>query len=1097
MEKLLRTLLVCMFFVWANANQVFAQQKIINGTVSDSKGQPLPGVSVKVKGGTNGTQTDLNGKFSLKFTGATPTLTFSFIGYLSQDILATPAMNVTLQDAVSSLNEVVVVAFGTQKRVNVTGAVSSISGKDLVATPVANISQALIGSTPGISGLQTSGEPGRNTANIYIRGTATYGNTNPLVVIDGVEQAAERAFDELNSMDANEISSINVLKDASSTAVYGIRAANGVIIVTTKRGKEGKPVVAISANFGNTKATNLQKDVTSYEWAVMRNEAINTSVSSLGNTSYNAYLFSPSDLWKFQNNRDYTPAEVAAMTGLTDAQRTQLNNSPALYYGSHDLYADEFGGNGPQKQLNLNISGGTKKVAYYVSIGNFTQSSIIRNTTYDGANTGSNFSRYNYRSNFDIKPVKTLTISVSLAGQFGTTVGPGISASPYDLSGRYKLIEQYIYDGNPYMTPGIIDGHLINAFAGTAGTASNPLGLKTGSSIGNQNAVYNLLISGTGTLYNTLLDNNIKITHTMDYLTKGLSIHGTASYQDNYTKAVTYNPSLPIYSVRRDLVNPNNLDFYGGQVGANSFNSNPGYNGTWSKTYFDAGADYQRTFGPHSISALVLGKASLYNLPSDANNTPSGVMGLVGRTTYNYKERYLAEVNVGYNGTEQFAPGHRFGIFPAFSAGWVVTNESFWKENKAVTFLKIRGSYGVVGNDLLGTTGRRYLYFPNTYNQNLGTSNSSQGYYLGNSNGSVQNPYYSGTSEGAIGNPAVTWERARKADIGLESKFIGDRLSFTLDVFKEDRSNILTNLGTIPVTYGVASASVPPVNVGITTNKGYEAVLGWADKAGEVNYSITGSVSYARNKIIYKAEAPNPYPWMNQTGFPIFQKFGLVSDGFFNTPEELNNRPFNTYTSNQAVLGDIRYKDINGDGKIDAKDVVPIGDSNIPEFNYNLRITANYKGFDISTLLNGTADGSYYLSSGLTIPFFKVAGNAWQWEYDGRWTPQKVASGQPITYPRATIDGSSSQNNFLTSDFWLISNNFKRLKNVEIGYTFPKSKFLTRAKISSVRIYADGNNLLTWDSQLSKKGIDAETTDGSTYIFPLTRVFTFGASVRF
>ncbi|MGH7238399.1 MAG: TonB-dependent receptor plug domain-containing protein, partial [Candidatus Saccharimonadales bacterium] len=336
-----------------NTNQVFAQRKAVKGTVVDEKGMVMLGVTVKLKGTNMGTQTGLDGKFSLDVPSENSVLVFSFIGYNTQELAANLLVqSVVMVPQTGSLNEVVILAFGTQKKINVTGAVSTVSGKELVSTPVANISNALVGSTPGISAMQTSGEPGENASAIHIRGIATYGNSNPLIVIDGIEQAAENPYEQMNAMDANEIASISILKDAASTAVYGIRGANGVIIITTKRGRVGKPSISFSTNTGFTKATNLQKDVTSYEYAVMRNDAIETSINSLGNASYNAFLFTPGDLWKFQNDRDYTPAEVAAMTSLTAAQRTQLNASPALYYGSNDLYAEQFGGTGPQEQDN-------------------------------------------------------------------------------------------------------------------------------------------------------------------------------------------------------------------------------------------------------------------------------------------------------------------------------------------------------------------------------------------------------------------------------------------------------------------------------------------------------------------------------------------------------------------------------------------------------------------------------------------------------------------------------------------------------------------------------------------------------------------------
>lgn len=1068
--------------------------KIIQGKVTNEVGEPIVGASVRVKGGSEGTVTDVQGNFNLTIS-RNATLVVSYLGYTPKEIsvMGRSLFDISLSAATTGLNQLVVVGYGKQKKVNVTGSVSTVSGETLTSTPVSNVSNMLIGNTPGLSGVQSSGEPGRNAATIHIRGISTFYSQDPLVVIDGIQQPAEHPFDQLNNMDANEIDNISVLKDATATAVYGIRGANGVIVVTTKRGKIGKPKLSLATNFGFTKATAILKTVNSYEYAVMRNEAIRSEISSFGNVSYEPYLFSENDLWKFKHNRDYTPAEVAAMTNLTESQKTALNASPAIYYGSNDWMQQQFGGTGLQKQLNLNITGGTQKVKYFASLGYFSQGSILNNTSYHGSNTESTFDRYNFRSNFDIDVVKNLKLSINLAGQFGTTSGPGASmGNPYDLEGRYGTIMQFIYESNPYMVPGILDGHLVNYYAGIAGSASNPLGLKTGSSLGIQNAVFNLLASGSETLFNTLFSNSISLHYDMDYITPGLSAHATVNYDDEYVKTASYFPSLPTYSVRRNLVNPNKLDFFNGQVTANAFYSDAGHNSVWNKIYYEAGLNYNRTFGPHTISALLLGTAQKYSLPSDEYNTPSGLMGFVGRGTYNYKERYLAEFDMGYNGTEQFIEGRRFGFFPAYSAGWVISNESFFPQNRWVNYLKFRGSYGEVGNDQLNIGGvtRRYLYLPSTFNVNQG------GYWFGNSDGSVTNPYYTGSTEGKIGNPLVTWERAKKVNVGIDVKFLDSRLSLSMDVFKENRNNILTDIETIPAVYGVAGNSVPPANVGRTTNRGYEFVLHWEDRIGDFHYYLGANINYAKNKILYKAEAPNPYPWMNQTGFAIGQYKGLVSDGFFNTQKELNNRPYNMYTGNRATLGDIRYKDIDGDGLIDNKDMVPIGYPNLPEYSYNLRLGFNYKGFDLSMLFVGSAHGSFYIDPKIAIPFFKNAGNAFQWEYDGRWTPEKAAEGKKITYPRAQMAGSPNDNNFLTSDFWLISNDFKRLKNLEVGYTLPGLEFLQQMKISSIHIYLNGNNLITWGNTM--KDIDPELRDmDSPYIYPLTRVFNFGANIQF
>lgn len=1085
----------CLSSFTALAQEPVRNPIAVTGTVTNDKGEPVSGASVNVKGTSLGTVTGNDGKFSLRVPGAQSVLVITHVAYTAQERVVGTQRNFVfvLKEDNASMGDVVVVAYGRQKKATVTGSVSGVSGKDLVGTSVSNVANMLIGNAPGLSGLQSSGEPGRNNATLYIRGVSTFaGSANPLVVIDGVEQAPERAYDQLNAMDANEIDNISVLKDASATAVYGIRGANGVIIVTTKRGRAGRAALSVTANFGFTEATKLLNNVSSYQYALMRNEAISVEQTRFNNTSFNNNIFSESDLWKMQNNRDYTPEEVDAMTQLTDEQKAALKVSPALYYGSRDLFAEQFGGVGPQKQLNLNISGGTSRVKYFTSIGYFDQGSILNNTEYHGANTESKYSRYNFRSNFDIDVVKNLQISVNIAGQFGTTSGPGIGAGPYDLSGRYKIIMQYIFDSNPLTAPGLVDGRLVNGYSGPGGSVGNPLGVKIGSLKGEQNPIRNLLVSGRESLYNTLLSGSVVLKHNMSWLTPGLSLRGTVNYDDSYVKAISDAPSLPSYAVRRNPANPNELEFFGGAMGADVFNADPGHNSVWRKIYFDAGIDYTRTFGDHTVTALALGKAQKYSIPNTSDNTPSGIMGLVGRLAYNYKERYLLEYNIGYNGTEQFLEGKRFGFFPAYSAGWVVTNEQFFPKNNILSFLKIRGSYGEVGNDQIGN--RRYLYLPSTF------STGQAGYYWGSSDGSVTNPYYSGNREGNIGNPEVTWERAVKKNLGVEARFFLDRLSITADIFRDERNNILTNLSEIiPYAYGVGSGSVPPANVGRTRNQGYELVLGWNDRIGEVSYNVGGNVSYARNEIIYRAEAQKPYPWMAQTGYAIGQYKGLKTDGFFNTQDELDHRLENTFNGNQVALGDIRYVDLNGDGLIDSRDVGPIGYSNLPQYTFSFRAGANWRGLDIAFLFNGSARGSFNMANyQFNTPFFQTAGNVLQWQFDERWTQEKVDAGQPISAPRATIHGGTGGNaNYLTSDLWLISTDFIRLKNIEIGYTLPNMGFMKRTHISSVRLYANGNNIVTW-SKAADKGIDPEATDVGGYaLYPMTRAFIFGANIRF
>lgn len=1060
----------------------------ISGTVTDETGEPLIGASVLIKGTTTGVITDLDGNYSISASQGT-TLVFSSLGMRSEErtIGRSNIINVTLVTNAELMEEVVVTAFATQKKVNVTGAISSVSGKDILSAPVSNISNALVGVTPGISSVQTGGEPGRNQADITIRGVATYGSSTPLIVIDGVEQAAEQAFTAFNSLDPNDIVSISVLKDASSTAVYGIRAANGVIIVTTKRGEIGRPKISFNANYGFTKATQLQKGISSAEWASMRNEAIYGEINGFGDSSLLGALYDEADLWKFRNNRDFLPGEVDAMTGLTAAQKEQLKNSPALYYGSNDLYSQQFGEFGPQWQANVNISGGTEKIRYFASVGYFNQQSITQKIKYYGADSNSSFERYNFRANVDMDFIKYTTLSVDISGQFGTTKGPGVGSDPDDIEGRYTTIMQYIYDGNPFMTPGIIDGHLISGFDRPAGSVQQALYEKTASTVGDQNAVYNLLTAGTGTTYNSLLNGTLKLRHQFSYLVEGLSFQASVNYQDNYNKYVTVQPSIPSYQVRRSLDNPNELEFFGGGLSPDSFSSTAYSN--WNKLYVDAGLYYNNTFKGHNIGGLLLWKASMYTMPSDSHNTPSGIMGLVGRVTYDYNQRYMVEFNMGYNGTEQFAEGNRFGFFPAFSLGWVPTNEPWFPKNDILSFLKIRGSYGEVGNDMLGSS--RYLYLPNTY------SLDRLGYYLGTSDGSSPNAYYAGAMEESIGNPDVTWEKAKKYDIGAELRFFRDRLYMNFDYFHEDRSNILTRLGIIPGTYGVDESKIPPVNVGVTTNKGYEIVLGWEDRVGDFSYEIEGNYSYARNKIIYKAEAPNPYYWMNETGHSIGQSYGLKTDGLYNTMEELQARPYNTFTSGKATLGDIKYIDLNGDGIIDNKDYAPIGYPNRPLSQFGLKLGFHYKGWDLNLLFSGSAQGSFYIRR-ISIPYYKNAGNAFKWQYDGRWTAEKYAAGETITYPRATYNATTTSHNFLDSDYWMVPSDHFKLKNIELGYSLP-SKVLKKSRISSVRFYATGNNVYTFFSKLKNIGIDPETksTSNYSYVYPITSTFILGVTIQY
>ncbi|MBR0109038.1 MAG: TonB-dependent receptor [Bacteroidales bacterium] len=1106
----MRNLFICLLSAAAllfSGVQLSAQTRTISGVVLDETGEPVIGAAVIETGSKNGTITDFEGNFELEVTSGA-SVTVSAIGYSDYVFTASSGapMRIVLKEDSLMLQETVVTAFATQKKVNVTGAITTVKGDDVLLAPVANVSSALVGITPGISAVTVSGEPGQDAADIAIRGISSYsGNTAPLIVIDGIEQPASQAMSILNGISANDILGISVLKDASSTAVYGIRAANGVIIVTTRRGQQGAPKVSFSGNFGLTAATNVQRGLSSYEYALFRNEAIMNEVAGYGSTPLMNYLFTDDDLWKFQHNRDFTPAEVEAMN-LTPAQKQQLLNSEALYYGTSDAYAELYSRIAPQWSANVNVSGGADRVKYFVSLGYFDQQSIMQNANYFGVNTGSRYQRYNVRANIDVDIAKYTTLSVNTSGQFGTTTGPGTGS----LYSRYSGIMQIIYEGNPFTNRSmIIDDKLIVDFDYPQNSVQDGLHKRTDNEM-TGGWLPALLSRSEGTTTNTRVDVTMRLRHDFSYLLKGLDLQTSVRYQENYSKVAIRSFAIPQYTVRRSLTNPNELEFFGGTVGTDSYAS-----GSWGGMrdfYADIVLNYQGNFGKHNIGGLVLGRATKYTMPNDSFNTPSGLIGSSARLTYDYDTRYMLELNFAYNGTENFAKGHRFGFFPAASAGYVITNEPFFPENDILTFLKVRASYGLVGNDQIG--GKRYLYLPGTYSINMGpgsfTSTTSSGslqsnyYQFGTSTGSY-NTIYLGSAEGALGNEDVTWEKSSKFSTGLELKMLRNRFYLTADYFSENRRDILTTLGVIPVTFGVPSWDTAAVNVGQVTNHGFELVAGWEDSIGDFRYTVEGNLTYAKNTIKYMAEAPNPYPWMNQTGHSIGQYYGYKTDGFYDTLEELGNRPFFSQSANAVTLGDIKYVDLNGDGLIDSKDIAPIGYPNRPLMNFGGKIALSWRGFDLKMILSGTAMGTYYVAR-ITSPFFKRAGNAFLWQYEGRWTPEKVASGAEITYPRAVYDASQDHYDFgPKSDLWALSSDHLRIKNVEFGYTFPKnSAFMQKLKISGLRIYANANNLLTLFDKMSRYGIDPETKDnlgGSegniSYVFPLTRTTNIGVNINF
>ena len=1053
-------------------------RKQITGHIVDVKGLNVIGASIVEVGTTNGTVSDVNGYFSLNVKNDA-TLRIRHIGCIEQNINTSDGIifNIVLNEDTQALSEIVVVGYSSQKKETLTGAIATIKNEDLLTSTNANISNILVGRVPGISSTQASGEAGQNAAKLKIRGVATFNSSgqDPLIVIDGIQSSAEI----FNALDPNEIDNISILKDASSTAVYGVKGANGVIIVTTKRGKSGSPKINVTYRYGLSRLASILKTVNSYDYAVFRNEAINNDKIS-GNYQF---LFTEDELWKFKNNKDFTPEEVEAMP-IPNEDKQLLKNSPALYYRSNNPVKDVFGGIAPQSQFNINFTGGENKFDYFVSLGHFAEEGVLNNSTYEGMDVNSKYNRYNVRSNIDVKVNKRMKILLDFGGQLHESDGT-LASEGTSMYFRYRELWNGIFGNPPYSGPGILDGKLVSGYS----QETNPLANKGANGYSPVGVMLsrNMLKKRTSNMNITG-----KLEFDLDFIIKGLSLSGTISYNDTYSKGTMYNKEVPTYKVTRNPENQSEILFFGGTTGPYSVSDNL-YNNKWNRLYLESKLFYSNTFDKHAVTGLLLYNVQTTKYPSLQYNVPQNLIGTASRITYAYDNRYFGEFNMGYNGSENFPEGKRFGFFPSFSAGWIISEEDFFPENVFISWLKTRFSYGFVGNDQIG--GDRFLYLPNSWRSGgywvLG------GYPFGNTNGSYADPHYSGYMEDEVGNPHVTWEKAQKSNLGIDIYMFDNRLTFTGDYFQEKRNNILWNRGTIP---GIVAADLAPANIGKVSNKGYELAIGWKDQLSHFLYGITFNLSYAKNKILFMDEPSHPYEWMNTTGFSIGQYKGYQMEGFYNNEEEASNRPYIEFDGNKVAPGDVRYIDINGDGKINAQDQTPLGYPNLPLYSFSSNIVFGYKGLSMNILLNGSRGGSILMNSlYISNPFYTVHGNALQYQFDGRWTPEKVEQGITPTFPKASIRTIDSQNG-VVNDIWLNSTQFIRLKNIELAYTFTNLGRLKNIKLSSIKIYANGMNLFTWGAKLidgydPEQAASAESTEG--FLYPPTKSCNFGINFQF
>ena len=1013
MKNVLKTLIFTMLLMAAGLSA--QAQQVISGVITDEAGIPLPGATVFIVETNEGVVSNFEGEYSIVAEKGSA-LQFSFVGLIPQQITVDDrtTINVTLIEDAIGLAEVVVIGYGQKTKVTVTGAISSVSSEELLKSPVTSVTNTLAGKMTGISAIQNSGQPGADEASLYIRGIATLNDASPLIIVDGVE----RPFSQI---DVEEIESVTILKDASATAVYGVRGANGVIIVTTKRGEVGKAKISVSSSFG-------------FQEPTMMLDKSNSLIYALGH-----------------NERNVNDGNPASTNVFTDDVLQIFEDGGNILFPDMDWYDYMFRDYAPQSKTNLTIRGGTEKVRYFTALGYTSQGGQLKDLD-PRFNQNFNFNRYNYRSNLDIDITELTLLKLTVGGR------TEVRNTPKERdNGMWKEANW----GQPMAGSGIVDGQWVSTSQDNVTLElRDPLSGFFGKGYDNQTI--------------NSLDFDIDLIQELDFITPGLKARTKGSYNTNYshTKSISsgpdrfeaiYMPGDSTQIVYKKI----------GDEGKMNYSENTGKARNW---YMEAALDYNRRFGGHDIGALLLYNQRVSHYPGGIyNDIPRRTLGVVSRITYNYDTKYLFDINMGYNGSENFPEGNRFGFFPAASMGWILTEENFMQSVGFIDYMKIRGSYGLVGNDRLGSN--RFLYLPDSWDY------VTSGYNFGIDNPTDQ----PGATELRIGNPDVTWETAIKQNYGFDAKFLNGKLSLSSDYFKEYRKDILIVRNTVP---NYVAANLPAINMGEVENKGFEIDLKWNHKVSQnLLYRIGVNMSYARNEIMQKDEIPQPHDYLYETGNPVGQPFGYIATGFFN--DTINTSEDVNYVDQIGTRypGDVIYEDLNRDGKIDDLDKQPVGYSTrIPEYNLGLNLFFKYKSFDFSVTFTGVKNTSRILPSYFREPFGGQNRGLFTYLYDGRWTPE---TAETAIFPR--FSQSSADNNYRNSDLWIVDASYFRLKNLEIGYNF-KSASLQRAGINGIRLFLNGYNLLTFSDFFF---YDPESSPSASGLYPMIKVYNMGVKFNF
>ena len=1025
----------------------------VKGKVIDSDSQPVIGAAVTIQGTTTGVGTDFDGNFSLTVPSEDTVLEIAFLGYSTQEVKVGKQRNLTvvLKEDAETLEATVVVAYGTQTKATITGALTTIDSKALVKAPVADVTNVLAGQMPGVSTVQETGQPGEDYAKIYIRGVGSLSESasTPLILVDGVERP-------LNTVDPNEIESLSILKDAASTAVFGVRGANGVIIVTTKRGDAGKPKISVSSITGVQMPMSYIKQSSGYDFA----------------RYYNVYQWNDG---KTDQSLYFTPEAIEAYRTGSDPIMFPSTNWNEVMFRKAFL----------QTKNNINISGGSDKVRYFVSLGYMFQNGLLKNipgVTYDNNYT---YNRYNYRANLDFKLTETTDMRFNISGVIGDTHEP--------YTDRDNIWTLTMLWAHPVASPGVVGDEVFTSVS----TNALPSGLTK------WNGWEYYYWTGYTDKYKTTLGMDVTINQKLDFITEGLSASIKGSYDASMQmkKKRTGGSGLHYTYEYASWADDSGLaisdpDFDKTLVTVISSSEAPL---SWSDPstdddkswYLEGRIDYSRRFnGKHAVSALLLYNQTRDYYPSYYSYLPRGYVGLVGRLTYGYKDKYLFDLSAGYNGSENFAPGKtRYGLFPSASVGWVISEEKFMKHVPFINYLKIRASIGKVGNDLGQSS--RFMYME-------GTWSDAGSYYFGTNKGSSGVPRY---ELGKPGNEGITWETAVKSNVGLDFDLFNKRLHFSGDIFREHRTGILVKPNSLP---GIIAFTPQNMNLGEVDNHGYEIELGWKDHIGDFTYDINGNVTFARNKIVFMDEVEPQYAYQAQTGGPtnrhllyIFERLYQKSDFYTDENGVQRLNPDLPQPTTTVYPGDCMYKDLNGDGVIDGLDKKYTGYPDRPEYVFGSNWKFGWKGFNLQLNWIAATNVNRVWNADYRIPFTNsghrgllqiFAENSWI-DNDNPWAPGR----EDGTLPRFTKTNYpwNSEN----STLWTVDASYLRLKSASFGYTFSRNKFFEKLGIGSVGIMFTGYNIWTW-SKMTLQDPEAKSSD-SDGTYPLVKTYNIALNINF